>query len=178
MPHDFKPSQIYPRNTILFFLSDEQPAEIDRRMKEVYKKVALAGCTVYKWHSRFTSNDYSIEDEDRPGRSMELDLDVLRSQVKVDPYQTTRKVAVTLESQSTVIRGLKSISKVRKLGQYVPHALKQYDMDRRADMTLTLLTRRNGSGVYVSMYLEELTILYLTIPRAFICVASSPSYDL
>ncbi|XGW34450.1 hypothetical protein V3C99_018382 [Haemonchus contortus] len=29
---------------------------------------------------------------------------------------------------------------VRKLGQWVPHALEQYDMDRRADMALYLLT--------------------------------------
>ena len=104
-------------------------------MKEVYKEDAPARSTIYKWHSKFASGDYFIEDEDRPERPMELDLDVLRSQVEADPYQTTRELAVTLGvSQSTIARGLKSIGKVRKLDQWVPHALKQYGMDRRANM--------------------------------------------
>ncbi|XGW18231.1 hypothetical protein V3C99_002670 [Haemonchus contortus] len=104
-------------------------------MKEVYKKDAPAGGTIYKWHSKFASGDYSIEDEDCLGRSMELDLYVLRSKVEDDPYQTTRELAVTHgESQSTAIRVSKSIGKVRKLDRWVPHSLKQYDMGRRADM--------------------------------------------
>nr|CDJ92952.1 transposase [Haemonchus contortus] len=110
-------------------------------MKEVYKEDALVKSIICKWHSKFASGDYSIEDEDRPGRSMKLDLNVLRSQVEVDPYQTTPELAVSLgESQPTVVRGLKSIGKVRKLGQWVPHALKQYDMNHRADMALSLPT--------------------------------------
>ncbi|XGW13407.1 hypothetical protein V3C99_000047, partial [Haemonchus contortus] len=130
--------------------------------------------TIYKWHSKSTSGDYSIEDEDRPGRPMELDLDVLLSQVEADPYQTTRELAVTLEvSQCTVVRKLKSIGKVRKLGRWVPHALEQYDMDRRADMALSLLTlKRRKQTVFVSRYLEELFILYLTMLDASIFVAS------
>uniref|UniRef100_A0A7I4YC36 HTH_48 domain-containing protein n=1 Tax=Haemonchus contortus TaxID=6289 RepID=A0A7I4YC36_HAECO len=75
-------------------------------------------CTIHKWHTKFTSDDYSIENEDRARRSMELDLDVLRSHVEADTYQTTRELAVTLgETETeTVIRRLKSIGKVRKLG--------------------------------------------------------------
>ncbi|XGW32291.1 hypothetical protein V3C99_017100, partial [Haemonchus contortus] len=53
-------------------------------------------CTIHKWHTKFTSDDHSIENSDRPGRSMELDLEVLRSQVEADPYQITRELAATL----------------------------------------------------------------------------------
>ena len=71
---------------------------------------------------------------------MELDLDLLRRQEEADPYQTTRELTVALGvSQTTVVRGLKSIGKVRKLGRWVPHALTQYDVDRHADMALSLL---------------------------------------
>ncbi|VDO41869.1 unnamed protein product [Haemonchus placei] len=63
---------------------------------------------------------------------------------EADPYETTSELAVTLEvSQSTFVRGLKSIDKVRKLGRRVPHALKQYDMDRRANMRLPILMHKN-----------------------------------
>uniref|UniRef100_A0A7I4Z3K1 HTH_48 domain-containing protein n=1 Tax=Haemonchus contortus TaxID=6289 RepID=A0A7I4Z3K1_HAECO len=148
-------------------------------MKEVYEKVAR--CTIYKWHSKFTSDDYSFEDEDRPGLSIEMDLDVLRSQVEADSYQTTRELAATRGvSQFSVIRGLKSIGTVQKLGRWVLHALKQYDMDCRANMALSLLTlgRWKRSDVFVVMYLKELFILYLTMSSASIFVTSFLSYDL
>nr|CDJ84415.1 SET domain and mariner transposase fusion gene [Haemonchus contortus] len=129
MLHDFKPSQLHLRNTILFLsLSDQELAAIDRRMKKVYKEDAPVKSVIYKWHSK--SGDNSIEDEYRPGRSMKLDLDLLRSRVEADPYQTALDLAVTL-GKNTVIRGLKSIGKVLELGRWVPHALKQYDMGRR-----------------------------------------------
>ncbi|XGW10773.1 hypothetical protein V3C99_012348 [Haemonchus contortus] len=176
MPHDFKPSQLHLCNTILFlFLSGQKHSEIDRRLNEVYKKGAPARCTIYKWLTKFASGDYSIEDGDRPGRSMELDLEVLQGQVEADPYQTTRELAVALGEC-----GLKSIGKVRKLGRWVPHALKQYDMDCCADMALSLLTlkRRIRSDVFIKLYSEELFILYLTKPRASIFVSSYPCYVL
>ena len=72
---------------------------------------------------------------------MELDLDLLRRQVEADPYQTTRELTVALKvGQTSVVRGLRSIGKVRKLGRWVPHALTQYDMDCRADTALSLFT--------------------------------------
>ncbi|KAK6749781.1 hypothetical protein RB195_002033 [Necator americanus] len=71
---------------------------------------------------------------------MEFDLDLLRKQVEADPYQTTRELTVSLGvNQTAVVCGLKSIDGVRKLGRWVPHALTQYDVDRHADMALSLL---------------------------------------
>ncbi|KAK6756588.1 hypothetical protein RB195_014794 [Necator americanus] len=72
---------------------------------------------------------------------MRLDLDLLRRQEEADPFQTTRELTVALGvSQTKVVRGLKSIGKVRKLGPGVPHALTRYEMDCRADTALFLLT--------------------------------------
>ncbi|KAK6752026.1 hypothetical protein RB195_003446 [Necator americanus] len=73
---------------------------------------------------------------------MELDLDLLRKQMEADPYQTTLIVTLRL-SQTTVVRGLKSIGKVRKLGRWVPLALTQYDMDCRCDTALSLHTLKS-----------------------------------
>nr|CDJ86757.1 hypothetical protein HCOI_00888000 [Haemonchus contortus] len=69
---------------------------MDKVPLEVYRKGAPARCTIHKWHTKFTSDDYFIENEVRPGRSMQLDLEVLRSQGEAGPYQTTRELAVTL----------------------------------------------------------------------------------
>uniref|UniRef100_A0A0N4WTS9 HTH_48 domain-containing protein n=1 Tax=Haemonchus placei TaxID=6290 RepID=A0A0N4WTS9_HAEPC len=128
MPHDFKLSQLHLRNTTLFlFLFGQEPAEIAGRMKEVYKKVAPASCTIYKWHSKFTSDNYSIEDEDRPRRSMELDLDVLRSQVEADPYQTILELAVTLGDSvhNYSVEVDRQGAKVRSMGASCSHAQAQ-----------------------------------------------------
>ncbi|KAK6744417.1 hypothetical protein RB195_011240 [Necator americanus] len=73
MPRNFKPSSLNLRNVIIFLhLSGREPADIDRRLKEVYEKHVPTRSTVYKWHAKFASGDYSIEDEDRSGRPMEL----------------------------------------------------------------------------------------------------------
>ncbi|KAK6729277.1 hypothetical protein RB195_006369 [Necator americanus] len=97
MPHNSKPSSLPHRNVILFLhLSGQEPADIDRRMKEVYKEHTPARSTVYKWHSKLASGDYSIEDQYRSGRPMELVLVLLRRQVEADPFQTTRELTVAL----------------------------------------------------------------------------------
>ncbi|KAK6764506.1 hypothetical protein RB195_024722 [Necator americanus] len=102
MPRDFKPSSLHLRNVEIFLhLSGQEPADIDRRLKEVYKEHASARSTVYKWHTKFASGDYSMEYEDRLGRPMELDFDMLRRQGETDPYQTTRELAVALGVSQT-----------------------------------------------------------------------------
>ncbi|KAK6734115.1 hypothetical protein RB195_017721 [Necator americanus] len=107
MPRSFKPSSLHLCN-----------AYIDRRLKEVYKEHASARSTLYKWHSKLATGDYSIEDEDRSGRPMELDLVLLRRQMEANPFQNTRELTVALGmSQTTVVRGMVSIGKVRKLGR-------------------------------------------------------------
>ncbi|VDP11086.1 unnamed protein product [Heligmosomoides polygyrus] len=85
-----------------------------------------------------------------------LDLDGLRSRVEADPYQTTRELSSTLgASHSTVVRGLKSIGKVQKLGRWVPHDLTQHDMDRRADVALSRLTLRRTHGWLDNLVTED-----------------------
>ncbi|KAK6734780.1 hypothetical protein RB195_018147 [Necator americanus] len=96
----------------------------DKQSERSLQGARHARSTVYKGHLKFASGDYSIEDEDRSGRPMELDLDFLQRQMEANPYQTTREPTVALGvSQTTVVRGLKSIGKVRKLGRWIPHAL-------------------------------------------------------
>ncbi|KAK6749630.1 hypothetical protein RB195_001937 [Necator americanus] len=98
---------------------------------------------------------------------MELDLDLLQRQEEADPYQTTRELAVALGvSQTTVVRGLKSIGKVRKLGRWVPYALTQYEMECRADTALSLLTlKRTHAWLEHLVTGDEKWISYSNIHR-------------
>ncbi|VDO73389.1 unnamed protein product [Haemonchus placei] len=83
MPHDLNPLQLYLRNTILSFFIWPRTRGFVGSMAEANKENTPARSTNYKWHSKFATGDYSIEDEDRPGRSMELDVDLLRCQMLV-----------------------------------------------------------------------------------------------
>ena len=148
MAKQFIPNETHIRHVRLFLHQSGLNAnESYRRLKDVYNESAPARSTVYQWFSKFAVGEFSVEDNEREGRPMTLDLDGLRSRVEADPYQTTRELSSTLGvSHSTVVRGLKSIGKVQKLGRWVPHDLTQHDMDRRADVALSLLTLRRTHG--------------------------------
>ena len=116
-------------------------SEIEKKFVDVYHDNAPSEDTVSLWFHRFKSGDFSFEDQPRSGRPMELDFDALRTEVEKDPYVTTRDLATTLGvAQPTISHGLKSIGKVLKYGRFVPHDLTQFDLDRRVDASLSLLT--------------------------------------
>lgn len=142
MPHNFVPDRIHIRNVMLFlFLSGLKPPAIHEQLEQVYPTHTPHVTTVRKWVVKFEKHDFSLEDEDRPGRPMELDLDRLRSEVEADPYLTTRDLADFLGvDQKTAVNGLHAIGKKWKLGRWIPHDLTDYDKDRRVDMASTLLT--------------------------------------
>ncbi|PIO59876.1 hypothetical protein TELCIR_18648, partial [Teladorsagia circumcincta] len=81
--------------------------------------------------------DYTLEDEGRPGRPPKLNLSELRRVVKAHPLQSTRGVASTL-------------------GVHV----KSVDRDRRVDDCMTLLRFRQlldeGATVTANLYTEQL----------------------
>ncbi|KAK6047080.1 hypothetical protein COOONC_15418 [Cooperia oncophora] len=98
-----------------------------------------------RWYQRFTTGEYSLEDEDRSGRPSELDMRQLRRVLKSDPFQSTRDMASTLDTHHSLVEaGLQKLGITTKLGRFVPHRLKPADLDRRVDACLTLLTMHKG----------------------------------
>ncbi|EFO84462.1 hypothetical protein CRE_18120 [Caenorhabditis remanei] len=142
MPHPFVPNRMHIRNVILFlFLSGLKSPDIQKKITDVHQAHAPTAPTIRLWIQRFEANDFNLDDQTRSGRPVELDLDELQKNVEADPYQSSREIASTMGvSQSTTIRGLKSIGKVKKLGRFVPHDLKDFDKKRRVDMSMFLLS--------------------------------------
>ncbi|XP_029053578.2 histone-lysine N-methyltransferase SETMAR-like [Osmia bicornis bicornis] len=80
--------------------------------------------TLRNWFAKFRSGDTSFQDEPKPGRSTDVDDNVLKVLVKQNPRQTTRKLADKMRtSQSTICRHLEKLGKVSKLGVWFPHEL-------------------------------------------------------
>ena len=71
--------------------------------------------TIRHWYARFKEKNYCLEDDDRCGRPVELDVNELKSLVESDPFQSTRAMAITLGvSHPTIVRGLIKLGKVKK----------------------------------------------------------------
>jgi histone-lysine N-methyltransferase SETMAR len=131
-------------------------------MAEVYKEHAPHYHTIQLWVHRFEREDYSLEDETHTGRPGEVELDSLRAQVESDPFQSTRELAHTLgTSQHSIVTALKKIGKVKKLGRWIPHELTEFDLDRRVDMSLALLThQKNTAWLSYLLTSDEKWVLY------------------
>jgi histone-lysine N-methyltransferase SETMAR len=147
MSDEIARDRTHRRHVMLFhWLSKVSVNQTQRRMAEVYKENPPNYHTIERWFDRFDNGDFSLEEEEKSGRPMELDLATLQDEVEQDPFQSTRDLAKLLSiDHSTIVRGLKKIGKKRKLGRWIPHALTQHDIDRRIDDCTTLLTLKKGT---------------------------------
>ena len=76
------------------------------------------------WLKKFCKGDQSLEDEENSGWPSEVDSDQLRAITEVVPLTTTQEAAEERNvDHSTVIRHLKPVGKVEKLGKWVPQEL-------------------------------------------------------
>lgn len=70
------------------------------------------------WFRRFKSGDFSVEDEERPGRPEKFDDQDLQALLDKDPTQTKTQLAQALGVvQSIVSRRLKKMGKIRERSQ-------------------------------------------------------------
>lgn len=142
MSKKFHPDHIHQRHALLFlFHSHVSAADAHRQLQQAYGTDALSYETCRRRFENFREGNYSIEDEERSGRPMELDLQALQHLVESNPYLTTRDMAEQLGCvHSSIVLGLKKLGKVQKLGHWVPHELSMYDRSRRVDCCLNLLS--------------------------------------
>ena len=76
------------------------------------------------WFKKFCKGDKSLKDEKSSGWPSEVDNDQLRAITEADPLTTPQEATEELNvGHSTVIRHLKQVGKVKKLGKWVPQEL-------------------------------------------------------
>jgi histone-lysine N-methyltransferase SETMAR len=163
MPQPYVPNRIHFRHILLFlFSSGLKIKDAVDKMQQVYPQEAPSYDTARLWFNQFKTGDYSLEDEERSGRPSELDLAVLNGVVESDPYLTTRELSATIGvSQMTIVRGLKALGKVKKLGRWIPHLLTDYDKDRRVDICISLSTlKRTTNWIDQIVTGDEKYVLY------------------
>ncbi|PIO70604.1 hypothetical protein TELCIR_07536 [Teladorsagia circumcincta] len=104
MEHEYVPDRQQLRHvTHFFYQSGSNMMTTETKMRDVYEDHAPSYRIIVRWYKRFKVGDYTLKDEERSGRSSELNLSELRRVVETDPFQSTREMANTLGVHSSTI---------------------------------------------------------------------------
>ena len=144
----FVPNKVFLRGILLNnFNMKKSATESHRILVEVYGDHALAERTCQKWFARFKSGDFCLEDQERPGQPKKFEDAELAALLDQDSCQTQEDLAKSLGvEQSTVSRRLKAMGMIQKMSHWVPHELKDRDVERRKTICELLLERQKRKG--------------------------------
>ena len=101
-------------------------------------------CTrkVQRWFNRSRSGDLCLEEEDGRGRPSQVDNDEHKALVKANPRTKVHELGAALGvCAQTVSTHLAAIGKVKKLGKWVPHDLKETHKIKRLEVASSWLIR-------------------------------------
>ncbi|KAK6735685.1 hypothetical protein RB195_018737 [Necator americanus] len=131
------------RDVLLYeFESGHPVTEAHRNLSQVFGTEAHSERSVRAWFQRFKAGNKRLEDDPRSGRPTAKSFDELKNLVEQHPYEGVRYFAASLGcSVSTVSNGLRSLGMVKKLGQWLSHALSDGNRQRGLDICTQLLSR-------------------------------------
>jgi [histone H3]-lysine36 N-dimethyltransferase SETMAR len=159
---------LHIRHCLLYeFQLEHSAAAAQRSICAALGEHAVSERTCQYWWTRFRGGNFSLEDEHRAGRPLELDLGALSNLLEVSARRTTRELAEQLNTDhATIERGLHSLGKVQKLGAWVPHQLTASIRTQRVNICMSLLSRRYGSGWLSNIVTgDESWVLYINERR-------------
>jgi len=136
------------REVLVFcFNWKKSAAEAHRMLVEVYGDNAPTDKSCREWFRRFKNDDFSVEDKPRSGQPKKFEDKELEALLDEDPSQTQEELAESLGvTQATVSVRLKSMGMILKQGNWVPHELKQRDIERRFFTCEQLIQRQHRKG--------------------------------
>ncbi|GFU49197.1 histone-lysine N-methyltransferase SETMAR [Trichonephila clavipes] len=95
-------------------------SQAHKKLCAVYGDEALKERQCQNWFAKFRSGDFSLKDEKRSGRPVEVDNDLIKAIIDSDRH--TREIAEKLHASHTCIENhLKQLGYVQKLDTWVPH---------------------------------------------------------
>lgn len=140
----FVPTKLHLREVILhYFLAKKSCTEIHRILEESYGEHSPSKTSCTEWFQRFRSGDFNVVDKQREGAPKSFTDQELMDLLEEDPRLTLEELGESLQvDRSTVGKRLHAIGMVQKLGNWVPHELKDRDIERRKTMCELLLQRQ------------------------------------
>ena len=90
---NFVAQKVFLRGVLLHYFNMKKTAtESHRILVEVYGEHALAARTCQKWFARFKSDDFGLEDEERPGQPKKFEDEELEALLDEDCCQTQEEL--------------------------------------------------------------------------------------
>ena len=133
----------------IFLLNFERRAKAGEAVGNicaVFGNNAIGESTARKWFYRFKDDRFNISDTPRSGRPSGFDEDRLNILIHNDPRQCTRELANVMNcDHSTIVRHLHSMSKVKKSGVWVLHALSHHKKSMSGRMCISACSSSIGS---------------------------------
>ncbi|GFU81657.1 transposase [Trichonephila clavipes] len=87
------------RHILLFlFPQREKASQAHKKLCAVYGNETLKERLYQNWLAKFRSGDFSLKDEKRSGRPVELDDDLIKIIIDSDRHFTTREIAQKLHA--------------------------------------------------------------------------------
>ena len=131
------------------FKKGHKVAETTHNINNTFGPGTANECTVQWWFKKFCKGDKSLGDEKCSGKPSELDKDQLRAIIDDDPLTTTGEAAEELNvDHSLVIWHLKQTGKVKKLDKWVPHELTANQINRRFEVSSSLIFYNNSKSFF------------------------------
>ncbi|GFV64583.1 histone-lysine N-methyltransferase SETMAR [Trichonephila clavipes] len=92
------------RHILLFyFRKGKNASQAHKKLCAVYGDEALRERQCQNWFAKFRSGDFSLKDEKRSGRPVEVDDDLMKAIIDTDRHSTTREIAEKLHVSHTCI---------------------------------------------------------------------------
>lgn len=146
------------RHILLFLYNqDFKAAKAARHICSVYGVHAISERTAQKWFLRFKNGDFGVQDHTHTGRPSNFCEEQLNQLIHDNPRQTTRELSLQLNCHhSTVADHLKSMGKVQKLGNWVPHLLSENNKNQRSKIAAELLARHKSTNGHKHRFLYRI----------------------
>ena len=124
------------RHVLLFcFRKGMKASEAHKELRAVYGDEALKERQCQNWFAKFRSGDFSLKDNQRSGRPIDVDDDQIKAIIESDRHISVREIAERLNvSHTTIENHLKCFGVIKKHDIWVPHELKEIHLTQRINI--------------------------------------------
>jgi len=153
---------------IFYFFISVKERKLLRLTKrcEVYGVNCITECTCQNWFKKFHSGDFSLKDDQRSGRSTEVD-DQIKAIIEEDRHITVREIAERLNvSHTTIENHLKCLGLLKSSILRVSHELKEILITTNINIR-DMHLKRNEFDLFLKRIItdDEKWIIYRNIIR-------------
>ncbi|XP_014471571.1 PREDICTED: histone-lysine N-methyltransferase SETMAR-like [Dinoponera quadriceps] len=156
------PEEVHIRHCMLFeFRKGSNATVATKNICDVYPST-LDVCKFQRWFSKFKSGNFDLFHSYRSGRATTLDNDMLRAEMKANPFETIEELSNTLNQPwSTIQEHLQQIGKVSRASVWVPHNLSEKNKTNRSIICNLWLQRCNTEAFFDRLInVDEKWVLY------------------